>query len=583
MHQNSKDLLDKTAFPYRDVIIAPALMDFYKACHHMLYKEGVTEVCTNFTARSGSHSNIEGGTTYMWAGAQSFINAILVIEWSKFFAAPVEQAVADYKRVNEHGIGVECDTSHLEALHALGYLPLEIRALPEGSEVPYGVPAMTVRSTHSEFFWLPNAIETIQSDQIWPMQTSLTTATEYMRNIRKFGAIDGTPEFLFPFLGHDFSMRGMMGGKLDSGATLSGSGHNLAGFAGSDTLPVAFQLERDYGASLDPATPCSTIASVYATEHSVQCSFNNDDERYFRNAIAKVPDDCILSLVSDGYDFWKLVTEVLPKLHDVIMNREGGKLVIRPDSGDPVDVLCGLHYYDFTKEKGISEGYIKYISENPDRAMELKFWEADIVKVNGKFFRTIKGDYIRRDKYPCLDTGYTFKVESYEEVPEHQVKGLIEVLWDQFGGTEEGGYKFLDSHIGAIYGDSITLERQVDIYERLHAKGFAIGNVVLGIGSYSYQYVTRDTHGSAIKATHIIIDGVHTPISKEVKGCEFKKSAKGYLFVRVNAGEYELVDNVSRDQFVSEGNCLEPIWVDGEWEKITTLDEVRSNVAKAIG
>jgi nicotinamide phosphoribosyltransferase len=88
-----------------------------------------------------------------------------------------------------------------------------------------------------------------------------------------------------------------------------------------------------------------------------------------------------------------------------------------------------------------------------------------------------------------------------------EIKGLIECLWDIFGGTStDKGYKLLDDHIGTIYGDAITLKPQRQILQRLMDKGFA-SKVVLGIGSYSYQYVTRDTHGSAVKATSIVKNG----------------------------------------------------------------------------
>ena len=85
-------------------------------------------------------------------------------------------------------------------------------------------------------------------------------------------------------------------------------------------------------------------------------------------------------------------------------------------------------------------------------------------------------------------------VEKVEQTPEN--KGVIELLWDVFGGTvNEQGFKVLDPHIGAIYGDSITLDRCEEICARLAAKGFASTNVVFGIGSYTYQFNTRDTFG----------------------------------------------------------------------------------------
>jgi nicotinamide phosphoribosyltransferase len=134
------------------------------------------------------------------------------------------------------------------------------------------------------------------------------------------------------FQGHDFSMRGM--GTLDAG-TLSGLGH-LTSFVGTDTIPAILAAESFYGANVETEL---VGTSVPATEHSVQCVHCNDDE-YVRDIITRVHPNGIVSVVSDGYDFWDVVNRVLPLLKPEIMARDG-KLVIRPDSGDPVKIVCG--------------------------------------------------------------------------------------------------------------------------------------------------------------------------------------------------------------------------------------------------
>jgi len=140
----------------------------------------------------------------------------------------------------------------------------------------------------------------------------------------------------------------------------------------------------------------------------------------------------ILSEVMDTWDLWQVLTELLPdpEVKNAILKREG-KLVIRPDSGNPVDIICGLQ----------------------------------------------------------LQVG-EYGLEKYKNNP--AVKGVIELLWDVFGGTvNEQGYKVLDPHIGAIYGDSITLDRAEQICERLKAKGFASTNIVLGIGLTKWPFYTE--------------------------------------------------------------------------------------------
>lgn len=148
----------------------------------------------------------------------------------------------------------------------------------------------------------------------------------------------------------------------------------------------------------------------------------------------------------------------------------------------------------------------------------------------------------------------------------------------------EVGVKLLDEHIGCIYGDSITLARQQQILQRLADKGFASCNVVLGIGSYTYQYVTRDTHGSAVKATNITMkDGTDVAIFKDPKtGGGEKKSAKGLLMVKDVDGVPTLFDNVSREEEQSEENMLQTVWEDGKFVKTTTIYEIRERVAASF-
>jgi len=170
-----------------------------------------------------------------------------------------------------------------------------------------------------------------------------------------------------------------------------------------------------------------------------------------------------------------------------------------------------------------------------------------------------------------------------ESSNEPETKGVIELLWDVFGGTvNEQGYKVLDPHIGAIYGDSITLERAKAIFERLEAKGFASTNVVLGIGSFTYQFNTRDTFGFAMKATYVEVDGVGREIFKDpITDDGTKKSAKGLLSVfRDDNNEYQLHDQV--DWATEDRGELTTIFKDGKYTNPITLTEVRSRVTENL-
>ena len=249
-------------------------------------------------------------------------------------------------------------------------------------------------------------------------------------------------------------------------------------------------------------------AGVAATEHSVMCSGSKDDELgTFKRLITEVYPEGIVSIVSDTWDLWKVCSEYLPALKEIILSRNG-KVVIRPDSGDPVDIICG----------------------NP----------------NGK--------------------------NIYEQ------KGVVELLWDVFGGiVNDKGYKVLDQHIGAIYGDSITRERATQICERLKQKGFA-SQVVFGIGSYTYQYNTRDTFGIAMKATYVEVNGEGREIFKKpITDDGTKISATGLLCVIKENGEYKLLDKVTWEQEKSEENQLKTVFKDGKLIKEYSMAEVREN------
>lgn len=402
---------------------------------------------------------------------------------------------------------------------------------------------LTIQTTVDGFGWVANMLETVLSAEIWGMCTSATTAFAYRKRFEECQAI---PKAMIPFMAHDFSYRGMFGTQA---AAMSGFGH-LTSFVGSDTIPAALFAEHYYGAHIDKEL---VFASVDATEHSVMASYGNEGElESLKHLMTDVTPTGILSVVSDTWDFWKLVTEYLPALKDLIMNRDG-TLVIRPDSGDPVKILTGYTVY------------------HPDTVTMLTSSCQECSVICG----AIAGGF---EAYK-LDGKY-FDTNTNEEIPECEAKGLVECLWETFGGTvTEDGLKMLDSHIGAIYGDSITLERQDQIINRLIAKKF-VPTVVLGVGSYTYQYVTRDTHGFAMKATDMLLaDGTHKPIFKAPKTDSKKSSAKGLLLVYMDVGgHYRLIENVSPEEESSVENCLRTVWVDGKLIRKTTLKEIRQRI-----
>ncbi len=481
------------------------LKDGYKVGHKFQYPDGTELVYSNMTPRGTRRAQSDG---IIFFGLQYFILEYLIKQFNaNFFVRRKDDVVREYQRRIDNYLGPGVPVDHIAALHDLQYLPLHIKAVPEGTLVPYRVPVLTIRNTKKEFFWLTNMLETVMSAVLWGPSTSATTAFQYRRNFEKYAAETGAPKGFIPWQGHDFSFRGMFGVEA---ALMSGAGHLLS-FTGTDTIPAIDFLEHYYGANSDKELIGGSVA---ATEHSVMCMGGEDGERSTINRlITSVYPSGIVSIVMDTWDFWKVLTEILPSLRTEILNREG-KVVVRPDSGDPVKVICG----------------------DPEGATEA------------------------------------------------ERRGAIQLLWDVFGGTvNSAGYRELDPHIGLIYGDSITIERQVAILEGLKKNGFASSNVVLGIGSYTYQHVTRDTDGWAMKATFGVINGKDIEIFKAPKTDNgVKNSAKGLLVVTDDTpGNVPmLVDRVSRE--TEKHGLLQDVFIDDRLVRVHTLADIRARVEKQI-
>jgi len=476
---------------------ALSLKDFYKTDHIHQYLDGTESVYSNMTPRTSRLSGVTGVVNF---GVQYLVSEFLVKVFNEtFFNRPKEEVVKEYKRRMDTSLGPNAfSLSHIEALHDLGYLPIELKALPEGTVSPIKVPVMTIRNTRPEFFWVTNFLETLISSVMWHPITSATIAFEYRKLLKKYEDLTSDMAGFSQWQGHDFSFRGH---TSPESAIVSGAAHLLS-FTGTDTIPSIDFVEDYYGANAENEL---IGGSVTATEHSVMCLGGKETEfQTYERLLNQYPKG-ILSVVSDTWDYWKVLTQTVPALKDKILARDG-KLVIRPDSGDPVLVVCG--------DPSAPEG-------SPQR------------------------------------------------------KGTVQLLWETFGGTTNTkGYRQLDSHIGTIYGDSITLERAETICSLLAAAGFASTNVVFGIGSYTYQYVTRDTFGFAVKATHGIINGKPIDIFKDpATDNGVKKSAKGLL--RVNA-DLTLSQQVSEAE--EKEGLLRTVFKDGVTYNTETLSEIRARL-----
>lgn len=312
---------------------------------------------------------------------------------------------------------------------------------------------------------------------------------------------------------------------------------------------------------------------------------------FINELITKTYPTGLVSLVADSFDLFEVLTYSMPKLKPVIMARDG-KVVIRPDSGNPVDIVCGelsianfndlSECEDFETMQRMAEDYIlDDIREITPHGQCGASKHTLIFKYNDKYYDiTIDNLFWNRyDKqFYYLDMYENPNVITKEVILHPANKGAIELLWDTFGGTiNKKGYKVLDPHIGLIYGDSITIERAQEIFKRLEYKGFAASNIVFGVGSFAYCYNTRDSQSWAMKATWCQVNGEAREIFKEPKTDAGKKSAKGLM--RVNA-DFSLTDQCSKTQ--EQTGMLQEVFLNGQLINETSLQEIRNKINQDI-
>ena len=473
------------------------LIDFYKAVHAEMLPKGITKSVSYFTPRM---SRVKRWNEVAMFGLQGFIKEYLVDYFNEYFFFEYRnKAIGIYKTVMDAALGEGTyGLQKIEDLYDLGYLPIEIKALPEGTLVPMHVPMFSIENTHKDFAWLPQALESLISAEMWHPMIAATVGHTYRQIVNKFYEMtcdDDIPKF--KALGA-FDFRGE---ECLQSAVKAGAGWCLS-FLNTATVPTIPYLERNYNCD---CTKEPVAFGSPSTEHSVMCSnyaIDGDEETLIKRLLTEIYPNTSFSAVLDSYDYWNVVENILPKLKNEIMNHNGCFLV-RGDSGDCVDVVT----------------------------------------------RTI------------------FK------------------LWEEFGGTTNSkGYKVLDPHVKAIYGDSITVQRCEQIYDILEKNGFAASNVALGVGSFSFQCIeedgvlkpfTRDTFSSCIKATYCEIDGRPYPIFKNPKDGGFKKSQRGLCHV------YKGSDGklTFKDEYTSENlpmnNLLETVFRDGKLVKEQSLQEIR--------
>ena len=576
----------------------PLLMiDFYKATHHEQYPAGMTKIYSPGTPRLSRLNDVDIVTYF---GGQGFCKEFLIKAFNElFFSKSEEEVVSDYNRVLKSTLGPGAYSDEkIRNLHRLGYLPIAMYAVPEGMSTKIGVPQSVFVNTHPDFAWLTNTLETAFSSYIWHIQISAEVGKRYRKVVQKYHDMSCDQSVKVASLLGDFSMRGQ---HCPESAMTSSAAWCLS-FLNTATVPAIMWLEDNYNCD---CTKEPVAFGAISTEHSVMCSnfaVDGDEITQIKRLLTEIYPNHSFSMVSDSYDYWNLVNNLLPQCKEEIMNHNGC-ISIRGDSGDPVEIIAGkdIHKieddYEFSVLVDETGDWVsEYSGVEPNNEGLMK--EVIIyAQYNSKLYKITAIPEVIKERGGWSDNNYycfDYWSAVVEEIPyTSEIMGTVWALDQIFGSTlNSKGYKVLDPHVKAIYGDSITPQRCEEIYRRLTNKGYAINNVALGVGSFSfmcletidengthYNPYTRDTFGYAIKATYgEDKNGNPIMIHKQPKALSWKKSQRGCCIVASDGMSY--TDGHTFEEAHGEGvdNLLQLVFKDGKMVRDMTLAEVRANM-----
>lgn len=489
------------------------LIDFYKSTHHEQYPKGLTKMVSYFTPRM---SRLNGQDKLIMFGLQAFIKEYLIEGFQRyFFDRPKDEVLNEYSRILDNTLGNGAyDLNKIGDLYDLGYLPLEIRAIPEGEHVDIKVPMIEISNTHPDFVWLVNTIETMMSCTLWHTMVSANVGYMYRNIVNKYYDIsvdDYVPRARA--LG-DFSMRGQE--SVES--AIKSSAAFCLSFLNTATVPAIPWLECYYNCD---CTKEKVAFGAISTEHSVMCSnyATDGDEIFFiRRLLTEIYPDQSFSMVSDSYDYWNLVDNILPQLKKEICEHRG-TLSIRGDSGDPVKIVTETveHLWNIFGGTVNTKGY----------------------KVLHPYIKAIYGDSITPQR--CEE--------------------IFKIL------VEKG---FACSNVSLGVGSfSMQCLEETALYN---------GDPINRLNPYTrdtYGIAIKATYAEDADGKPIMI--FKNPKTDTGK---FKKSQRGCCRVIKTDNGYTYEDGLTFAEHNTDDNCLIPVFRDGKIVKEYTLNEIRQRLWK---
>lgn len=490
--------------------------DSYKVSHWSQYPAGTEYVSSYIEPRSSRYAKAFGAEHdyAVFFGLQAYVK--------EYLAQPVTQEDVDLAEVffAMHGEPFNKDGWQYIVDHHGGKLPIEVRALEEGTVLKTSNALVEIVNTDPKCFWLTSYVETALLRAVW-YPTTVATKSRLVKEICRDAliattddaAIEGTLDFML----HDFGARGV---SSNESSALAGAAH-LVNFKGTDTVMGALSALMYYNPAFDAALEVEAgnakramirvlkdmqakgeplpAFSVEASEHSTMTITGRaGEEAQVKALIEKAKQGRIVSIVSDSYDYYNTVRNMFggSLKNDVIeAGANGGRVVIRPDSGDPVEVVVNT----------------------------------------------------------------------------------LKILDETFGTTVNGkGYKVLPPYLRVLQGDGIDLGSLHDMVDAVKAAGFSIENVVFGMGGGLEQKVTRDDLNFAQKASAARINGVWHDVYKDPITADVnfvKKSKRGRLSTVFDGAAF--TTKRTADLAAGEVDSLQPVFRNGEVLRMQSFDAVR--------